>query len=256
MGPRGTGKTTFAVSASLHAGDTIEGGVRECRDVLVVQGDTEGIMGAVDAGLHPGMVLDMCDCPSWTAYKSRLAKGLSELRPKIDDGTVKVIIIDLALPAALIVEELKPSQIADWQAVKAQGLVLFRAFSSLKGVTVVGVCQVQSSTVLGEGTAKGAAAGAVDAAMALAIGGERSAFKEDLVKGIATPWLDHTSFIFTRDSKRVRGQDGNLRKEFHTLTQSSMKYPAKSRAESVLPSRLPGKVTLRYILNKVYGESV
>lgn len=256
MGPRGTGKTTFAVSASAKAGDTLTGEVRDCDDVLVIQGDTEGIMGAVDAGLHPGMVLDMTDCESWDKYQARLVGGLKELGDKLRDGTVKVIVLDLALPATLIVNQVAPTQISDWQAVKAEGSKLFRAFSSLKGVTVVGICQVQSAMVLGEGTAKGAQASAVDAATALAIGGERSTFKEDLVKGVATPWLDHTSFIFTRDSKRKRGPDGGLRKEFFTLTQSTMKFSAKSRAESVLPQLLPGERTLRSILQEVYGDSV
>lgn len=213
-------------------------------------------MGAVDAGLHPGMVLDMTDCETWEAYQKRLVGGLKELSDSLKDGTIKVIVIDLALPAQLIVSHVAPTQISDWQAVKAEGAKLFRAFSSLKGVTVVGICQVQSAMVLGEGTSKGAQASAVDAATALAIGGERSTFKEDLVKGVATPWLDHTSFIFTRDSKRKRGSDGVSRKEFYTYTQSSLKFAAKSRAESVLPQTVPGERSLRSILNQVYGESV
>lgn len=256
MGPRGTGKTTFAVSASAKAGDTLTGAPRDCDDVLVIQGDTEGIMGAVDAGLSPGMVLDMTDCESWPAYQARLINGLKELEAKLTSGGVKVIVIDLALPAQLIVAHIKPTEISHWQAVKVEGAKLFRAFSRYRGVTVVGICQVTSSMVLGEGSSKGAQAGAVDAATALAIGGERSTFKEDLVKGVATPWLDHTSFIFTRDSKRKRGVDGVSRKEFSTHTQSSLKFAAKSRAESVLPQLLPGDRSLRSILNQVYGESV
>ena len=257
MGPRGTGKTTFAVSASAKAGDTLTGEVRDCDDVLVIQGDTEGIMGAVDAGLHPGMVLEMTDCDTWPAYQARLINGLKELADKLTDGTIKVIVIDLAHPAQLIVSHVAPTQISDWQAVKAEGAKLFRAFSRYRGVTVVGICQVTSAMVLGEGSSKGAQAGAIDAATALAIGGERSTFKEDLVKGVATPWLDHTSFIFTRDSKRKRSDDGKgFRKEFFTLTQSTMKFAAKSRAESVLPQLLPGERSLRSILNQVYGESV
>lgn len=253
-GPRGTGKTTFAVSASTKAGDKLVGEVRDCDDTLVIQGDTEGVMGAVDAGLHPGMVVDMTDCADWAAYQHRLVTVLKELATQLKDGTIKVIVIDLALPAQLIVAHVNPTSISEWQPVKTEGAKLFRAFSSLRGVTVVGICQVTSSMVLGEGTAKGAQQSAVDAATALAIGGERSTFKEDLVKGVATPWLDHTSFIFTRDSKRKRGPDGSPCKVFYTLTQSTQKFAAKSRAESILPPLLEGDRSLRSILNEVYGK--
>lgn len=252
-GPRAAGKTTFAVSASTKAGDKLVGEARDCDDVLVIQGDTEGVMGAVDAGLHPGMVLDMTDCENWTVYTNRLAKALVEVKPKLDDGTIKVIVLDLALPAQLIVSHVNPTSISEWQPVKTEGAKLFRAFSSLRGVTVVGVCQLTSAVVLGEGTAKGPQQGAVTAADALAIGGERSTFKEDLVKGVATPWLDHTSFIFTRDVRRKR-INGEWRREFSTLTQASTKFPAKSRAESKLPASLPGDRSLRSILDEVYGK--
>jgi hypothetical protein len=53
MGSKGTGKTTFSVSASQFAGDRITGEVRQCKDTLVIQGDSEGVMGATDAGLTP-----------------------------------------------------------------------------------------------------------------------------------------------------------------------------------------------------------
>lgn len=250
MGPRGTGKTTFSVSASKHAGDTISGGARECSDVLVIQGDNEGIMGAMDAGLSPGMVLDTTDCETWDLYQKRLVAGLRELQQPLFDGTIKVVIIDLAWPAKLIDRSIDPSVQKDWKLVANEGARLFRALSGLRGITVIGNAQIKASSAPGETQQ------AIDAGMAKAIGGERSTFTVDLPKGIASMWLDNCSFVFTRDAKRVKDARGAIKREFRTLTQSSSKAEAKSRAESKLAPTEPGNRSLYSLLSSAYGESL
>lgn len=78
-GPRASGKTAFSVSASRRAGDVVKrapGETVDCDDVLVIQGDNEGIMGAVDAGLVPKYILDMCDVKDWKSFTERLIAGL------------------------------------------------------------------------------------------------------------------------------------------------------------------------------------
>lgn len=250
IGPRGSGKTTFSVSASRHAGQTIEGEHRVCSDVLVIQGDTEGIMGAMDAGLEPGHVLDMCGVNSWLEYQQRLIAALKELREPLSDGTIKVVIIDLSWPAKLIDRSIDPSCQKDWKLVANEGSTLFRTLASLRGVTVIGNAQIKASASPGETTQS------IDASNAKAIGGERTTFTVDLPKGIAALWLDNASFIFCRNAKRVKNRQGDLVREFTTITQSSQKFEAKSRAATKLAPTEPGTKSLHALLSCAYGEAL
>jgi hypothetical protein len=252
MGSKGTGKTTFSVSASQFAGDRITGEVRQCTDTLVIQGDSEGVMGATDAGLIPSYVLDMTHTKTWAAYEQLVVKGLTELKPKLDDGTIKVIVIDLAYPARLIEDEIAPKDPAGWSRVKAKGSSLYRALAGLKGVTVVANCQVKASAPLIPNQS------AEHAAEARAIGGEVSQLTMALTNGIAELWRDNASFILTRESRRgkagLNGTEGPA--TYWTFTQSTKKYQAASRAKSILPAKMEGDITLRAILNKVYGDAI
>lgn len=253
-GPRASGKTTFSVSASRFAGEKIRAiGDRsapiQCKDVLLIQGDNEGLMGAVDAGLIPGYVLDMTHTKDWQAFGKRLVEGLTELRGKLTDGTIRILIIDLALPAKLIDRAIDPSVQRDWKLVANEGAKLFTALSGLNGVTVIGNAQIKAAVAPGETTI------GADAATAKAIGGERSTFTIDLPKGIASHWLDNSSFVFTREAKRVKGPGGTTTRAFKTLTQSSSRFEAKSRAESLLLPTEPGDRTLHSLLQTAYGEN-
>lgn len=249
-GPRGSGKTTLSVSASRHAGDTIGGGERKCDDVLVIQGDNEGVMGAMDAGLTPGFVLDTTGCRDWDAYCQCLAAGLRELQKPLLDGTIKVVIIDLAWPAKLIDESITDTSIARWGQVAKQGTRLFRALAGLKGVTVIGNAQIKASVSPTENDV------AANASTAKAIGGERSTFTIDLPKGISSMWLDNCSFVLVRDSKRIKDARGEYQRTFRTLTQSNMKFEAKSRAGSKLKPTEDGNKSLFALLSEAYGESL
>ncbi len=252
-GPRASGKTTFSVSASRKAGDTIKrggGGQRiECDDVLLIQGDNEGVMGAVDAGLIPKYVLEMSDTKDWAEYTNRLIEGLKELKSKLTDGTIRVLILDLALAARHIDRSIAPTAQKDWKEVAIQGARLFNVFTSLKRVTVIGNAQIKAAASPGETTVS------ADASTAKAIGGERSTFTIDLPKGVASHWLDNASFVFTREAKRVRQSDGTTARTFKTHTQSSQRFEAKSRAESLLAPTVPGDQTLHSLLQTAYGDS-
>ena len=250
VGPRGSGKTTFSVSASKHAGDTIAGGHRVCDDVLLIEGDSEGVMGAMDAGLEPARILGMTDCDTWDAYQKRLVLGLRELQTPLTDGTIKVVIIDLSWPAKLIDRSIDPNNQKDWKLVANEGARLFRALAGLKGVTVIGNAQIKASSSPGETTQ------AVDASAAKAIGGERSTFTIDLPKGIAALWLDNCSFIFCREVKRVKDPSGAQQRRFSTHTTSSNKFEAKSRAGSKLLPLEPGDKSLHALLKQAYGEAL
>ena len=250
MGPRGTGKTTLSISASSFAGPLISGEHRTCKDVLLIQGDNEGVMGAMDVGLEPGLVLDMTDIDTWDLYQRKLVAGMKEVKPRIDAGEIKIIVIDLNWPARLIDKSIDPANQKDWKLVQNEGIALFRMLASLKGVTVIGNAQIKTSAVIAE------TAHSENVSHAKAIGGERSTYTVDLPKGIATMWLDNCSFIFTREAKRVRDAKGNLTRELRTLTQSSNKYEAKSRACSKLKPIEPGDRSLHALLSEAYGEAL
>lgn len=271
-GPRATGKTTFSVSASQFAGRHIEGDLdenkerrrtRQCKDVLIIQGDKEGVLGAMDMGLHPAFVVDMTDCTSWTVYYQRLKDALKEAQPLVEDGTLKVVVVDLNFPAKLIERHVEdgikrnPEQhvqlgMKDWRIVANCGLALHQVFSQLLGVTVVANAQVKASFSAME------TAAAADAAQARAIGGERSKFSIDLPKGIATPWLDNASFMFARHLHfaKERDADGERKREYRITMQSSATYEAKSRAQNRLPRNPLGVSTLRHILEQAYGKAI
>lgn len=250
MGPRGTGKTTLSISASRFAGSSIEGPHRLCKDVLVIQGDNEGIMGACDVGLEPGNVLDMTDIDSWDLYQRKLVAGMREVKPRIDAGEIKVIVIDLNWPARLIDKSIDPNNQKDWKLVQNEGMSLFRLLAGLKGVTVIGNAQIKTSAVIAE------TSHSENVSNAKAIGGERSTFTVDLPKGIATMWLDNTSFVFCRQAKRVKDAKGNVAREIQTLTQSSAKFEAKSRATTKLKAIEPGSRSMYALLSDAYGEAL
>lgn len=250
MGPRGTGKTTLSISASRFAGSSIEGPHRLCKDVLVIQGDNEGIMGACDVGLEPGGVLDMTDIDTWEIYQRKLVAGMREVKPRIDSGEIKVIVIDLNWPARLIDKSIDPNNQKDWKLVQNEGMALFRMLAGLKGVTVIGNAQIKTSAVIAE------TAHSENVSNAKAIGGERSTFTVDLPKGIATMWLDNTSFVFCREAKRTKDAKGNIIREMRTLTQSSAKFEAKSRATTKLKAIEPGSRSMYALLSDAYGEAL
>ncbi len=253
-GPRATGKTTFSVSASRFAGDTIraigdKSAPIECKDVLLIQGDNEGVMGAIDAGLIPGRVLEMSGVKDWKEYTDRMVAGLRELQGPLTDGTIRVLITDLGLPARLIDRAIGPEVQKDWKKVAVEGGRLFQALSGLRGITVIGNAQIKAAVAPGETSVS------ADASTAKAIGGERSTFTIDLPKGVASHWLDNCSFVFAREAKRVKGANGATTRSFKTLTQSSSKFEAKSRAESLLAPTEPGEKTLHALLKIAYGDN-
>jgi hypothetical protein len=244
VGSGGTGKTTFSISASKFAGDKIPAGERViCQDVLLIQGDSEGVMGAVSAGLVPGSVLDMTGIPTWPAYCQMLEQKLKQAEGLFKDGSIKVVVVDLAHPQNLILEMIKPADQQGWGRVAAEGRKLFYAFSKLTNVTVIGNAQVKSSQGPGEKPE------AALAASAKAIGGERAQLTIDLVKGIKQPWIDNASFVLQRQVKRIRGEVHYL-----THTTASMRHEAKSRAQNVLQPTEDGSITLRALLARAYGS--
>lgn len=252
MGAGGTGKTTFSISASQFAGDTIPArDLRKCKDVAVFQGDNEGVAGAWRAGFEPAFVYDLSPIGSWSAYKSELAAALRDLKGVVDNGTVKVIVIDLAHPTRLINESIDPQVQKDWKLVAMEGMTLFRALSGLRGVTVIGNAQIKSAVGIAE-TAEAAAA-----SNAKASGGERSTYAIDLLKGVATLWVENSSLLITRELKRTRGgSPGEVIPKFYSHTQSGAKFEAKSRFRDVLKPTEPGELTLRSLLQRAYGESL
>ena len=86
------------------------------------------------------------------------------------------------------------------------------------------------------------------------MGGERSTFTADLLKGVGALWTENSSLIFCRELRR-RKLDGKVVPEYLTHTQSNSKYEAKSRFRDVLAPTEPGDVTLNALLHRAYGAA-
>lgn len=249
IGAGGTGKTTFSVSASKHAGDTIPRASRViCDDVVVFQGDAEGIAGAYHAGFAPGYVYDLSDCTTWDLFDRRLCEALADIRPLC--GTqVRFAVIDLGLAQRLISAHVKPAVQKDWNAVSSLGEKLFHAFSGLPGTTIIANAHIKSSQGVTE------TAQAIDSANARAIGGERAKFTADLNKGVGQIWKDNCSLQVLREMKRVKSGD-SVAISFFSHTQPNMRFEAKSRFCGMLKPTEPGERSLRALLTQAYGDAL
>jgi len=252
VGSGGTGKTTFSVSASAFAGDTIPADKpRVCHDVAVLQADIEGVAGAWRAGFEPAYVYDLSNTATWTDYQSKLVEALRDLQPLFKSGDVKFLVVDLAHPNRLIQESVSPNVQKDWKGVASHGAKLFTAFAGLSGVTIIGNAQLKSSQAIGE------TAQAASAAEARAVGGQRSMFSNDLYKGVGSVWVENSSLQISRELKRVRdAKTGQVVPTFFSHTQSNNKFEAKSRFRDVLKPTEDGNITLHALLKRGYGEAL
>lgn len=248
-GSPGTGKTALSVSASAQAGNTIKQKTPVvCTDTLIVQGDAEGVLGAIDVGLKPAYIVDMTGHATWNDYLKDLLATFTQLKPKL--GTeIKNVVVDLSLVNRLIDKHVDPSVQKDWKLVAAEGTKFFQMLSTLKGVTIIGNTHLKPTSSPGE------SAGAANSSLAKSVGGEATTLTADLYKGVFQVWRDNASLILVREAKRKKQADGSYAVEYKTLTQSTALHEAKSRARSTLPAVLSGEESLNSILNKVYNRS-
>lgn len=246
IGASGTGKTAFSVSASKHAGDTLPlKEPVECSDVAMIQGDMEGVQGALDAGLRPGKVLDLSGIANWELYKKAVTQALGILKPLVAAGEIKYCVVDLSLPARLIELDVNPQATKDWKEVLIRGGQLFDLFKGIPALTIIGNAQIKAASSPNESTQAEAAANAK------AVGGERATYTIDLHKGIKALWVEHNSLMFCREARK--GRDGV---EYFTHTQAGRKFEAKSRFHSKLGAVEPGNLTMHNLLTRAYGEDL
>lgn len=247
VGSGGTGKSSFSVSASSHAGKTMpEPRPVACKDVAVFLGDVDGMRGPMDTGYTVPNIADMSQCRDWAEYEALLARSLNSL-PK----HVRVLVVDLALPFQLIKEAVAPVDVAGWGKVAKFGMQFWRALNSVKNVTLIGNAQLTAGIKPLESEAAAAAA------QARAIGGQRTAFAIDAVKSLINPWKENSSFILVRKMTRERDPKTGVWSIKHwTQTQSNEEYEAKSRAKSVLAPVEPGNKTLRSLLDQAYKVGI
>jgi hypothetical protein len=243
VGSGGTGKSSFSVSASAYAGQTMPEPKRVvCKDVALFSGDVDGMRGPLDSGYLVPNIADMSQCKDWGEYEGQLVAAIRAM-PK----EVRVVVIDLALPFQLIKEHVMPQDVAGWGKVGKLGMQFWRALNSLRNVTLIGNAQLTAGIKPIESDAAAAAA------QARAIGGQRTAFAIDAVKSLINPWKENSSFILVRKLTRERDpKTGQWSVKHWTQTQSNEEYEAKSRAKSVLAPVEPGHKTLRCLLDQAY----
>lgn len=251
-GPPGSGKSTYSASASNFAGDNLP--LTEpvvCKDVAVIQGDNEGMVGARSCGLEIPNIFDMTNCASWDEYKSQLTADLKELGPMVASGEIKFLIVDLGFADTLLQSQVKPAQQKDWGIIRFESMMFFKAFSRLVGATIIGNCQIKASEAPGE------LVGAANAATAKAIGGERSTFCADLSKGMGQLWKDNVSLLATVERTLTRDPVTKQKSaEVKVYTQPNGKFEAKSRFGNVLKPVESGAETLNSLLRRCYGENL
>ncbi len=246
IGASGTGKTAFSVSASKAAGEKLPlSAPVDCPDVAMIQGDMEGVQGALDVGLRPGQVLDLSNVGNWELYKKAVGQAMALLKPQVAAGEVKYLVVDLSLPARLIELDVDPKSTKDWKDVLIRGGQLFDLFKGVPGLTVIGNAQIKAAQSVSE-TAQAEAA-----ANAKSVGGERAVYTVDLHKGIKSLWIEHNSLMFCREARK--GREGV---EYFTHTQTGRKFEAKSRFHSKLNTVEPGDLTLNALLTRAYGEDL
>jgi hypothetical protein len=215
--------------------------------VLIFNGDKGGHEGAVDAGLTPKYVVDIHECETWDAAGRTMIAVMQELAPKLQDGTIQVIVLDLAHLARLIQDKFvtgsNPNQ---WQEVANAGAQLFKLVTRYPGITVVANCQSKSSTPVVANEA------VLTSITAKSVGGERSAVKPDLPVGIERFWKEHATLILHVENRRKKiGEKIMVTRLINT--QPSMRFEAKTRASSKLLPQEDGTQTLRSILQRIYG---
>jgi energy-coupling factor transporter ATP-binding protein EcfA2 len=248
MGPTGSGKSTLSVSASEFAGDSLPLEKRVlCKDVAVIQGDSEGMVGALAVGLDCPNIYDYSNVADYTAYERQLADDLKEIKELVRGGEVKYVIVDLGLPNTLLQSMIKPENQKAWGEIRYHGMMLYKRFSGLAGATIIANSQIKTSEAPGE-TIQAAAA-----ANARATGGERSTYTADLCKGVVSMWSDNSSLTLSVDRRIDRA---TKQPKTNIYTQSNGKFEAKSRFGSVLKPVEPGSRTLHSILRQVYGEAL
>jgi hypothetical protein len=147
-------------------------------------------------------------------------------------------------------DKVAPKQISDWQAVGAQGLVLYRAFGPLRGKTIIANVHVKPLQAAVENDV------AKQASEARAIGGERATFGLDLVKGVSSPWVENASLVLAREVKKLKDPKTKttVGREYFTHTSASSRLEVKSRFASKLAPVLDGSMTLNRILEIAYDK--
>lgn len=262
LGLGGTGKTTFSHSMSEYAGDII-GQFKDapvtCKDTVVFCGDNEGIKGAMDAGLVPGYVSDLTSCETWDEYLKIMTSDINELLPLVASKQIKVVIVDMALPAQLMIDKVDPTQIKDWASVRTLALTFYNMLGAMKGATIITNIQLKPLTVIDSQKNPDAAAAQRAAQDAVSGGGERNTFGADLAKPIYKIFHENASYTFSRDTKRIFNpmkKTNSVSVKFITHCSPNGRFDAKNRSLNQISGEQPGERTLRSIMKEIYGENL
>ena len=256
FGAKGTGKTSFVVSASQSAPALLTpgGAVVDCNDVALIQIEAESALGALDLGMRP-RVIDLSNVPGWQKLNYEIAKAIAFLKPLVDKGEIRVVGIDLgaidkeirawaAGDKVVMANKLGSEEVAlnakdvNWGAVEAQGTALYRALRTLNCL-VVGMAHLKM-TNNNPYVSKMTDSEKKDAEMARdinGIGGDKSKLTADLSGGVYKPWLANASFVFTRElEQRNAGTPlaPKMQTRYVTHTSSDAVFEAGSRRASVL----------------------
>lgn len=263
LGAKSVGKTTFVASGSMHAPDIIGSAKADCPDVVFIQFDANGVSGALNAGLNPG-VIDLSHCGDWDQMKIGLAQAIHHLKPLCASGEVRIVGIDLgaidnairAWTAGIKLGDLAAGKLdkdpavalasrdkdLNWTAAGAQGLMVYSALSQLQCL-VIGMAHLQL-------TNNNPMRDKESAEMKLAreiksIGGESSKLKANLFGGFEKPWMTNSDFTIARELK-----DG----KFYSHIEGNEMFEAGNRFRNILKPTEPGERSLNSLLKQVEAK--
>jgi len=276
---KGTGKTTFLASMSKSVPDTFaellkqtkEGKIFDCSDVVSLQGETDGDLGALNAGMKM-RVIDLTDSYfNWSEFSALMTKELEKLRPDCVAGRIRAIGVDLG-PASQALQSyasgnrttLKSltsnpdaSFSADqnvWNAISAQGFLFFNQLRTMP-CHIVGMAHLK---VLDAGMRTNKASAAdiernqLERQIRSASEGADYAYTPDLMKGILAPWNNHSSQIFIPRKANVNvGTAANPKWEsrYYVQTAADDFAYAMCRAQSLVEPKETR--TFNAILNQI-----
>lgn len=254
MGAKSTGKTTFTVTGSAHAPAKLPTTPRvACHDVVLLQNDTNGVLGPYAIGLEP-LVVDLSDAQSMQDWDKRFNEAFKELQPLFAARKLSILGIDFSMMDKLwrdlYIAQAETDSPKNWDSVGAKSLAVYRMLRRLPNATIVCMTHVNVPAEIASKQDPNVLVRQQEARDAQAVGGQRATTTTDLSKSAKGPWWANADAILTMRRKKL--SDGKF--DYVVRVAPSNKVEAGGRWESLFSAEEPAH--LRTLLKKVYGDAI
>lgn len=251
LGSKSVGKTTFCVSGSQYTPATLPAKPTiHCKDVVILQSDTGGVLGPLALGLEPDVV-DLSGCTKMQDWDKLFNEAVRDLRPLFANGTYRVLGIDLTaldkMWRQVFVAEAETDSPKNWDSVSAKALAVYRMLRDLPNVTLVGMAHVNVPAEIASRTDATVLTRMQASRDAQAVGGERATMTADLSKGFKSVWVNNADAVLALRRKK----EGGVAKHTVRLTPNKS-IESGGRWESYFKDEEPA--LLYPMLKTVYGD--